>query len=134
MRRPKYIDFMRARLGNPTLLFVVNYIRKHGPACFSYAQFVFSWPPPCSRQMRGMRAVHRTFGTYYAFAKPCLSRGERRRITVRARKVSFATVLPVAGSSIASVAVSVALEVRVIGILCAIRWIRGTIQPPGTYL
>jgi hypothetical protein len=36
--RPKYIVFMRARPGNPALLFVVKYIRKHGPAYFSYSR------------------------------------------------------------------------------------------------
>src|SRR5689334_20591668 len=39
---PKYIVFMRVHLGGPTLLFVVSHIRKHGPACFPYAGYVFS--------------------------------------------------------------------------------------------
>jgi hypothetical protein len=47
--RPKYIVFMRARLRNPTLLFVVNYIQKYGRACFSYAQFFLMATPLQSR-------------------------------------------------------------------------------------
>lgn len=56
----------------------------------------------------------------YAIANVYMSRDERRRVRGHARKVSFAAVLRAAGSFIASVAVSVASDVRAIGILCAI--------------
>ncbi len=56
----------------------------------------------------------------YAIANVCMSRDERRRVHGHARKVSFATVLQAAGSFVASVAVSVASDIRAIGILCEI--------------
>lgn len=59
--------------------------------------------------------------TKYALANVYLSRDERRRVYVRARNVSFATRLPDARSFMGSVAVSVASDVHVISILCAIR-------------
>jgi hypothetical protein len=56
----------------------------------------------------------------YALANVYMSRDERRRVHGRTRKASFASALQAVGSSMLSVALSLASDVRAIGILCAI--------------
>lgn len=59
--------------------------------------------------------------TKHALAQVYMSRDERRRVHGgRALSAPFATVLQAAGSSVVSIAVSLASDVRAIGILCTI--------------
>jgi hypothetical protein len=58
--------------------------------------------------------------TRYALANIFMSRDERRRVRGPAPKVSVANILTAAAALIASVAVSLASDMRAIGILCAI--------------
>jgi len=68
-----------------------------------------------------MRYVFALLGlTKQALAQVYMSRDERRRVHGRALAVPFATVIQAAGSSLVSIAVSLASDVRAIGILCAI--------------
>ena len=68
-----------------------------------------------------MRYVFALLGlTKHALAQVCMSRDERRRVHGRALAAPFATVLQAAGSSVVSIAVSLASDVRAIGILCTI--------------
>jgi len=68
-----------------------------------------------------MRNLFALFGlTKHALAQVYMSRDERRRVHGRALNVPFATVLRRAGSIAVSIAVSLASDVRAIGILCAI--------------
>lgn len=64
-----------------------------------------------------MRNIFALLGlTKYALANVYMSRDERRRVNVRARKVSFATALSAAVSAVRLTSVSVASDVRAIGI------------------
>jgi hypothetical protein len=58
--------------------------------------------------------------TKHALARVYMSRDERRRVRGRALNIPFATALRGAGSFAVSIAVSVASDVRAIGILCSI--------------
>jgi len=58
--------------------------------------------------------------TRYALANIVMSRDERRRVRGQARMASLARILAAASSLIASVTVSLASDLRAIGILCAI--------------
>jgi len=58
--------------------------------------------------------------TRYALANIFMSRDERRRVRGPAHGLSLTTILTAAASLIASVALSLASDLRAIGILCAI--------------
>ena len=68
-----------------------------------------------------MRVLFALLGlTKQALAQIYMSRDQRRRVGGRAPIVPFATAMQSAGSLATSVAVSLAADVRSIGILCAI--------------
>jgi hypothetical protein len=68
-----------------------------------------------------MRNLYALLGlTKYALANVYMSRDERRRVRGSTRKGSFASALSAAASFMVSLAVSLASDVRAIGVLCAL--------------
>jgi hypothetical protein len=68
-----------------------------------------------------MKNIFALFGLVkYALASVYMSRGERRRVRLSARKGSFATSFSAAVSALRLTSVSAASDVRAVGILCAI--------------
>jgi hypothetical protein len=68
-----------------------------------------------------MKNIFALFGLVkYALAGVYMSRGERRRVRLSARKGSFAIGLSAAASALRSTAVALASDIRALGILCAI--------------
>jgi hypothetical protein len=68
-----------------------------------------------------MKNIFALFGlARYALASVYMSRGERRRVRLSARKGSFAIGFSAAVAALRLASVSLAADVRTVGILCSI--------------